>query len=200
MGKTYVIDIEATGLNPSTAEIIQFTALEYSKSYSDWKLYNWYFKPNRPVPAEVTNITGLTTEFLNEASDGLSFLEQCDQIRHIFNSENILVGHNIAGYDCNVIKNNFLKQGVRLMKFPSMFDTMRRAKELSFIDSGKWIKLGELYLKCADWYGFDNPNKLIEYFCNKFNLDTSENHSHNAMYDVIMNTIVYQVMLEDLGI
>lgn len=197
MGDTYVIDIEATGVYPTTANILQLTALKYSDTLSEWELRNWYFNPKKAVPFEVVNLTGLTTEYLREQSEGLCFEEQCDNAIDIFDPKNTLVGHNIIRYDSVVIKNNYSRAGVRMRSFPSMYDTMLEAKNLSFVHSGRWIKLGELYRMACDNAGL-SPNQLMSTLTDIFEFNEHELQAHNAKYDVLMNALTYYLMRQDL--
>lgn len=199
MGDTYIVDVETTGLNPATAKILQLTALKYSDTISEWKIENWYFNPTRPVPFETKNITGLTDEYLMEQSSGLSFEEQCDNALHIFDASNILVGHNIIRYDSSVIKNNYSHAGIRLRTFPKMYDTMLEAKKLSFIHTGKFIKLGELFRLGCENAGL-SPKGIMDSLIDLHQFNEHELRAHNAKYDVLMNAVVYYLMRRDLSL
>lgn len=198
MKEIYVIDVEATGVNPTTADLLQLSALKYSDDISQWQIKNWYFNPRRKIPFEVKQITGLTEEYLEEKSGGLYFDEQSDNLLEIFNPDNLLVGHNIIRYDSSVIRNNFARAGVKLRKLPNMYDTMTEAKKLSYVHTGRWINLTDLYNMSCEHYGL-SKNNLIEVAMNSFEFDSHEKAAHNAKYDVVVNALTYYLMRKNLG-
>lgn len=196
MSKRFIIDTEATAKFPNTANLLQFCALEYDENPANWKIHNWYFSPRNEVPAEVQNITGLNKEILDRKSEGLTFEEQCDSVKDLIESADLLIGHNINKYDKVVIRNNFHKEGLLLRKFPDTFDTMTSAKNLSFVNTGRYIKLGDLYemcLKKLNIEGYDAVGIIAEHL----GLDDDELSAHNAKWDVIMNAFVYRAFQMD---
>lgn len=198
MKDTYIIDIEATSLYTSTANILQLCALKYSDDFNEWELNNWYFNPRNPIPFEVKNITGLNEEYLKEKSGGLFFEETCDEMLKLFDTDNLLIGHNIIKYDSTVIKNNFSRVGIKLRSFPRMYDTMLEAKNLSYVHTGKYINLRELFRMSCEHVNLDGKllmNKLMDIF----NFDEHERSAHNAKYDVLMNGLTYYIMKRNIG-
>lgn len=198
MNDTYIIDVEATGLYPTTANILQLSALKYSDNLREWELKNWYFNPKNPIPFEVKNITGLDEEYLRAESEGLCFEELCDSAMEIFDPSNTIVGHNIIKYDSAVIKNNYARAGVRLRAFPKMYDTMLEAKNLPYVHTGRFIKLGVLFNMTCEHQGI-NPNQVMDLLVDIFDFNDHELHAHNAKYDVLMNGMVYYYMRQFLG-
>lgn len=199
MGNTWIVDVEASGKYPTSANLLQVAALKFSDRLEDWKLYNWYINPRSPIPFEVKNLTGLDEEYLREQSDGLYFEEVCEDIQEtILQPGDLLVGHNIKKYDSVVIKNNFSRAGIKLRDFPDMYDTMLEAKNLSFVHSGKWIKLGELFNMACEHYNV-NSKLFMDTLLKSFDFNEHELQAHNAKYDVLVNGLLYRLMRINLG-
>lgn len=65
---TYVaVDIETTGLDPSWDEIIELGAIKVQNG-SAVEEFQSLVKPNNPIDAFITDLTGITHEMLAEAS------------------------------------------------------------------------------------------------------------------------------------
>lgn len=196
MSRKFIIDTETTAKFPNTAALLQFCALEYDDNPANWKIHNWYFSPRSEVPVAVQNLTGLNKEILDRKSGGLTFEEQCDSVKDLIDGADLLIGHNINRYDKVVIRNNFHGVGLPLREFPDTFDTMTSAKNLSFVDTGRFIKLGNLYemcLKKLNIEGYDAVGLMAEHL----GLDDDELAAHNAKWDVIMNAFVYKAFQMD---
>ena len=113
-----VIDIETTGLQRD-AKIIQLSSVKYKKDELV-DTFNRYINPGIPVPADVSAITGITDQLLQDAptfdevvSDFVDFVGDLPWI-----------GHNINGFDIPKLINN----GLPLTEV-STIDTLRLARK-----------------------------------------------------------------------
>lgn len=61
-----VIDVETTGLDPDTCEIIQLAAVRYRRNRAV-EYYSTYVDPLCPIPPRITEITGITDEMVADA-------------------------------------------------------------------------------------------------------------------------------------
>ncbi len=86
-----VFDVETTGLDAATCEIIEFGAVKVR----DGKMvetFSCLLKPSQPIPDEITNLTGITNEMV----------ENCYSIKEVlqdfykFTRNSVLVAYNIA--------------------------------------------------------------------------------------------------------
>ncbi len=130
-----VFDIETTGLSPLHDKIIEIGAVKYSGGQAI-ETFSTFVNPERPISAEITELTGISNEMVADAPlpdavlrDFQSFIEDC-----------ILVAHN-ANFDCGFIRHNFKK----LLNIPlknKSLDTLQLARVL--LPDLKNHKLGTL--------------------------------------------------------
>lgn len=71
-GSFAVIDIETTGLDPNRDEIIEIAALVVTKSYVPVMEFSTLVRPQRPVPPEITRLTGIEQRHLDERGKTLA--------------------------------------------------------------------------------------------------------------------------------
>ncbi|MDA8193337.1 MAG: exonuclease domain-containing protein [Thermaerobacter sp.] len=106
-----VVDCETTGLNPLADEIIQL-----AMRTSDGRVYQRFFNPGRPVPAEILRLTGLHEVVWSEQAH---ILDVVDEIAD-FLRESTVVGHNVA-FDAAFLR----RYGIAL---PRTVDTLEWAR------------------------------------------------------------------------
>ena len=100
MGKTIVVfDIETTGLNPDTDQIIELGAVKIENGNIVEK-FSTFVKPTIPIPIEVIRLTGIDDSMVEDAPPiELVIKEFYDWTRGA-----TLSGHNIIGFDLKFIK------------------------------------------------------------------------------------------------
>lgn len=83
-----VFDIETTGLNCSNDEIIEIGAVKI-KNFNIIDTFSSLIKPNRDISDEITNLTGITKEMLDDKPsiekvlpDFLNFVGDCPVVAH----------------------------------------------------------------------------------------------------------------------
>ena len=79
-GEYIAFDLETTGLNPSTDEIIEIGIARFR----DGELldqFQSFAKPSIPIPADITHLTGIHPEDVEEAPD---FTELIPELRSFF--------------------------------------------------------------------------------------------------------------------
>lgn len=118
MIKTYVaFDLETTGLSVENDNIIEIGAVKVQDGKVTDRFME-FLKPEKPITAMITNITGITNEMTASARETKEvirdFMEFC--------GENILVGHNIM-FDYRFTKKyagqygySFEKKGIDTLK------------------------------------------------------------------------------------
>lgn len=93
-----VIDLETTGLNINTAEIIEIGAIRV-RANKETDTFDTLVRPSSPIPADVTAINHIDDAMVADApviGDVIDdFLE--------FIGSDVLVGHNIGSFDLNIL-------------------------------------------------------------------------------------------------
>lgn len=109
------IDIETTGLDPRTCEIIELGAVQYAVGVPTKKL-SQLVKPMGEIPSEITRLTGISSSMLNSAPD----IENAFVgLQTLLDNSFWIVGHNVS-FDLSFIKpllpkDKFCRLEVRVM-------------------------------------------------------------------------------------
>lgn len=118
-----VFDIETTGLNPATDEIIEISAIKVIDNVIE-DTFSCLIKPNNEIPYFITELTKITNEMVENA---LSIEEVLPRFIDFIEDE-ILVGHNV-NFDINFIYDNLIKFGKEPLK-NDFVDTLRLSRKL----------------------------------------------------------------------
>lgn len=127
-----VLDIETTGLSFRTEKITELGAVIY-KNGEVIDRFECFVNPEKPIPAEVVEVTHITDDMVKDAETIETILPKFLE----FIGDRIIVAHN-ADFDVGFIKYNAEKIGIKLEN--TYIDTLRLAKDL-FPDYKKY-KLG----------------------------------------------------------
>ncbi len=117
-----VFDIETTGFSSVEDRIIEIGAVKVQQG-KIVDSYSTFVNPERPIPFEITNLTGITDEKVLDAPTIETVLPEFLG----FIGESVLVAHN-AGFDVG-----FMEQNCRRMNLPEKFtylDTVALARVL----------------------------------------------------------------------
>lgn len=96
-----VVDLETTGLNPDTDEIIEIGAIKVEgKELKD--IFNKLVRPQKKITEEIVNLTGITQDMLESEIPIRPVISQFAD----FIGSSTLVAHN-AGFDISFLKINF---------------------------------------------------------------------------------------------
>jgi DNA polymerase-3 subunit alpha (Gram-positive type) len=121
MIKTYIaFDLETTGLDVETEEIIEIGAVKVK----DGKVvdrFMEFMKPEKPITATITNITGITNEMVEHARCAEAVMKDFVD----FCEDYILVGHNIQ-FDYKFSMRFAVKYGLSFEK--KGIDTLKIAR------------------------------------------------------------------------
>jgi len=104
--KIVVFDIETTGLNFKTDEIIELGAIQVTASshtYNAEMQLNTLFKlsEGRQLSQEISGLTGITQQQLEQ--DGIPKAEGCKQLVELLDNQNTLLAAYNAQFDLNFI-------------------------------------------------------------------------------------------------
>ena len=166
-----VFDLETTGLNNKTSEIIEIGAIRFIDNVPK-EMFHTYIRPKNEITEEITSINGITNEMVSEAPA----IEEILPFFLDFIQEDILVAHN-AGFDMSFILQNLYDNGYRKLK-NKVIDTLALSRQ----------KVRELD------YETDRPVKLTSYRLDmlKYDFGFYNLDSHNAIDDCKVCAYVYQ--------
>lgn len=108
------VDVETTGLNKETDEIIELAAIRFvNGEYKE--RYTTFIKPRNKVPKFIQHLTNITPKMLQDAPDRDTALKQFKN----FVGKDIIIGHNLS-FDMG-----FINYGLEMMgDFPLINDTI----------------------------------------------------------------------------
>ena len=182
-----VFDIETTGLDSLSNEIIEIGALKV-KDGKVVDTFDHLIKPSHPINDFITNLTGITNEMVETAETIEEVLTQFIN----FIGDNILMGHNV-NFDINFVYDHAEKYNNHILN-NDFIDTLRLARKL--LPELSHHRLSDL----ADYYNIDKTghhralkdvemtlevyNHLVEEILNQYgNIDNFKKQIYKNSYD-----------------
>ena len=164
-----VFDIEGTGTDIFTDNIIQLSAVRIHKG-KRIDSFNEYLKSEKSV-GDSEKVHHISDDYL--AKNGKNPQKVLMKFTE-FIKDAIITGHNIRGYDMDILNQNLIRRGLSPINFEHInFDT----------------------LDLARCFYPNLPNHKLEYLSNLFNLDTKSNH--DSFDDVLATWDLLHKMLEE---
>lgn len=164
-----VFDIEGTGTDIFADNIIQLSAIKIRKGKKIAE-FNRYLKSDKPV-GDSEKVHHISDEYLQTHGENpkLVLQEFCQFIQ-----DAIITGHNIRGYDMDILNQNLLKHNLKPVDFSNInFDTLDLVRRF-----------------------YPNlPNHKLEFLSNHFQFETKSNH--NSLDDVFATWELLHRLLED---
>lgn len=164
-----VFDIEGTGTDIFADNIIQLSAIKIRKGKKIAE-FNRYLKSDKPV-GDSEKVHYISDEYLQTHGENpeLVLQEFCQFIQ-----DAIITGHNIRGYDMDILNQNLLKHNLKPVDFSNInFDTLDLVRRF-----------------------YPNlPNHKLEFLSNHFQFETKSNH--NSLDDVFATWELLHKLLED---
>lgn len=164
-----VFDIEGTGTDIFADNIIQLSAIKIRKGKKIAE-FNRYLKSDKPV-GDSEKVHHISDEYLQTHGENPKFVLQefCQFIQ-----DAIITGHNIRGYDMDILNQNLLKHNLKPVDFSNInFDTLDLVRRF-----------------------YPNlPNHKLEFLSNHFQFETKSNH--NSLDDVFATWELLHKLLED---
>ena len=131
-----VYDLETTGLSKKTSNIIQFSGDLYScaetGNYEKEASLNLYIKQDEPLPAKITELTGITDAQLE--TEGVQESVAAVMIWNFFQRAKIISGYNNQKFDDAFIDRLFQKHYGTAFCPENEIDVFQVAKELIDIE------------------------------------------------------------------
>lgn len=159
-----VFDLETTGMNPVSDDIIEISALKVVNRNIVEK-FSMLINPGRPIPYQATRVNHITDDMVKDAPDiawGIgNFLD--------FIGNHVLVGHNIHNFDLNFV-------------YDAVLHLYGKEFQNDYIDTLIMSK------KCLPQL---TSHKLVD-IAAYFGINTDG--AHRALQDCIMNQQCYEEM------
>ena len=138
-----VLDIETTGINDATDQIIEIGAISV-KDGNVAEEFSALLKIDTQLPKGIIELTGITDEILRE--QGRDVREALEELKE-FCGDSELVGHNIALFDMNFLRRAFSKSNLEMMR-NKVTDTLRVSRrklddceDYGLADIAKYFKI-----------------------------------------------------------
>lgn len=160
-----ILDTETTGLNPTSGDrIIEIGCIEMINNQLTGEKFHTYINPERDVPYQSTQITGLTSEFLKPFP---VFKEIAQPFLDFIQDDHIII-HN-APFDAGFINNEFklLNHSFEL-KFERIIDTLQMARKK-----------------------FPGSPASLDALCKRFSISLADRDKHGALIDAELLSKVY---------
>ena len=106
------IDIETTGLDPARDAIIEIAAVRFNghRVEAEWSTL---VNPGKPIPAFITQLTGITNEMVRNAPNLQDVLQEFAD----FVGDDPVVGHNVR-FDLSFLQRNKILQESTMSSIP----------------------------------------------------------------------------------
>ena len=159
-----VFDTETTGLDPQTGDrVTEIGCVEVIDFIPTGRTFHTYVNPERDVPQIVTDITGLTAEFL---ADKPLFAEVVDKFMD-FVGDAGLVAHN-APFDRGFINMELARLKRTVIADDRFRDTVAIARKK-----------------------FPGSPASLDALCKRFNISLDSREKHGALTDAVLLADVY---------
>ncbi len=158
------LDTETTGLSHQAGHrVIEIGCVEMFKKRKTGKTFHAYINPERDVPLEASQISGLTYDFLKDyptfdkvALDFLNFIEDAT-----------LIIHN-AAFDIGFLNSELRRLNHTLLNLEDTIDTLKIARKL-----------------------FPGSPASLDALCKRYSIDLSSRTKHGALIDSLLLCEVY---------
>lgn len=207
--KRYAIyDTETTGLDITKVEVIELAVKIVDPDAGREETYSWLVRPKVAIPAEITEITGITQEMVNEKGvpieDALTgFIAATSGFAYI--------GHNILRFDNPIMERLLtdytLTPGVvgdvlavaaahgTIRRFPKSVDTaaLFKARELGVAQM--WHEDHRTFAQNILDLRAPGVKFNLMHACGALGIDTSDIQAHRAAADVELVDRLYRKLI-----
>jgi len=159
-----VFDLETTGINQQTDDIIEISAIKV-QGHEITEEFSTLVNPGRRIPKAATAVNGITDEMVADAPD----IEAAMEAFLNFIGYAVLVGHNIHTFDTNFV-------------YDAAWNCFGREVKNDYIDT--------LYMarKCLPQLSHHKLTDVAEHF------SVTTKGAHRALCDCRMNQLCYEEM------
>ena len=167
MADMVVYDLETTGINPKTAEIVEIAAHRLSLIGDEVERYYCLVKPpGGYIPRAATRVHGIDMETVKDSPGIETVLPEFYGFIH----DRILIGHNVAEYDNLILVRDLRRHLKRNLSAPH-YDTLATARRL-----------------------FPRQRCSLGALAEKFNIE--HDRLHGALEDVSVNREIFKELIK----
>jgi len=150
---TVAWDTETDSPDPTEAHIVTACIGLGDPGKRSWTTRTWLLRPDRPIPAEATDVHGITTEHASEHGvDRVQALGEIrDELAAHWGEGRPVVGHN-APFDCTVLDRELRRNGL-----PGLVIGGPALDTLVLFRRFDWTTGGRSLSKLADRHGITFP-------------------------------------------
>lgn len=132
MSKQIFLDIETTGFSREWDNIIELAAICIDTETQEIiDEFHEYIKPNKKIPANITELTGITNEQVSNCRNELLVLMDFVEWFYQLNPDSV-VGHNCKSFDLSFIQEKCAKYNLHYdMSSIDIIDTLILARQLN---------------------------------------------------------------------
>ncbi len=142
-------DTETTGFSKNDY-VIELAALKYTRGdnncFKESARLHLYIKPPLPISAKISELTGITDDFLEDKPNEEDVFEK---IKTFFGESPVIVAHNVS-FDEKMMRGMYERQG-NTFNIAAKIDTLEMARDCVKSDDVENYKLGTL----AEAFGLD---------------------------------------------
>lgn len=165
-----ILDTETTGFSPEEGErLVEIGAIELINHIPTGVQYHQYINPEKEISEEITQIHGLTYDFLKAYP---TFKDIAQNLLNFISEDSKIIAH-IAKFDMKFINYELKKSGYKSIRKSRVIDTLGIARAKF---PGQRINLSSLY--------------------EKLDVDASERVLHGALLDAKLLSEVYIKLLQ----
>lgn len=182
-------DLETFGLSRNTDPILEIAAIVVNEKLEIIDTFDSFVNPQKPVPWQITQLTGITTQMIKNAPAEFVALNDFKAFMKKYNVQAI-AGHNIARFDIPFLRTRCEHWNLDIVLPNEVIDTLNIAK-----DKHKAGLLPDYNFTTAKGNLSFKLENLMEYY-------DIGSQDHRAINDVKHNIMVYKNLIakeEDYG-
>lgn len=202
MSYLFFFDTETTGFRADD-EVIQFAGILTDTNMNIIDVVNFYCNPAKIIPADATNVHGLTNADVYKLSNGQFIDYFIYNYDWLINPKDIVfIGYNVE-FDVRLVNQSLLLNGCEGINFGTRVNviprnTRHKSYKLDMMDTIKtnlgYYKNQKLVNVCKEHLPFNNSKikEKIELLCEHFNVNRPKHcNAHDALYDSFMTMMLF---------
>ena len=182
IGDFVIVDTETTGIS-KRCSIIEVSALR-CRNFEPVELFTTFVNPQKEIPIEITNLTGITSEMLSNSPE----FYQISQSLLEFIGNDAVVGHNLK-FDVEFL---FVNNANLFKQKRKYFDTLTFAKKVLKAPKYKYVDGNYKKDYESDW---DVDDYKLDTLCEYY--DIYRDNAHRSASDCLATGLLFKALIDD---